>query len=115
MGQCGQSLQLQLSIRSRAVISRERLGEGSGFDAEKQIGQLIGLRIHPEQEAFRHKVRAWLEANLPPELCIDDPMDERIAPNREVFEKRRAWQQKLAAPDGSGSRGRRNTAAARPL
>ena len=41
----------------------------------------------PEQEAFRLEVRAWLKANLPPDLCIDDPMDERIAPNREVFEK----------------------------
>jgi len=49
-----------------------------------------------EQQAFRAEVRQWLSQNLPPELCIDDPMDERIAPNREVFEKRRAWQKKLA-------------------
>jgi alkylation response protein AidB-like acyl-CoA dehydrogenase len=50
----------------------------------------------PEQEAFRSQVREWLINNLPPDLCIDDPMDERIAPNREVFERRRAWQRKLA-------------------
>jgi alkylation response protein AidB-like acyl-CoA dehydrogenase len=50
----------------------------------------------PEQEVFRILVREWLHNNLPPDLCIDDPMDERIAPNREVFEKRRAGQQKLA-------------------
>ena len=56
----------------------------------------------PEQEAFRRQVRTWLEQNLTPDLCIDDPMDERIAPNREVFEKRRVWQQKLAAA-GVGS------------
>ncbi len=49
----------------------------------------------PEQEAFREKVRSWLKANLPSELCVDDAMDERIAPNREIFEKRRAWQKKL--------------------
>ncbi|MGH7985614.1 MAG: acyl-CoA dehydrogenase family protein [Candidatus Binataceae bacterium] len=50
-----------------------------------------------EQDAFRKQVRVWLKQNLPPDLCIDDPMDERIAPNREVFEKRRAWQHKLHA------------------
>ncbi len=50
----------------------------------------------PEQQAFRTEVRAWLKANFSAELAIDDPMDERIAPNREVFEKRRAWQKKLA-------------------
>ena len=48
----------------------------------------------PEQEAFRKEVREWLRANLPPELCVDDAMDERIAANREIFEKRRQWQTK---------------------
>jgi len=50
----------------------------------------------PEQEAFRIQIREWLNNNLPSDLCIDDPMDERIAPNHEVFEKRRTWQRKLA-------------------
>lgn len=49
----------------------------------------------PEQEAFRKEVRQWLAANLPRELCVDDAMDERIAPNREIFGKRRAWQARL--------------------
>jgi alkylation response protein AidB-like acyl-CoA dehydrogenase len=56
----------------------------------------MDFEYSPEQEEFRGQVREWLAANLPPELCIDDPMDERIAPNREIFDKRRAWQRQLA-------------------
>jgi alkylation response protein AidB-like acyl-CoA dehydrogenase len=55
----------------------------------------LDFEYTPEQESFRHKVRAWLDANLPKDLCVDDAQDERIAPNREVFERRRAWQAKL--------------------
>ena len=33
----------------------------------------------PEQEAFRQEVRRWLEANIIPDLCVDDAMDERVA------------------------------------
>jgi len=51
----------------------------------------------PEQEAFRREVRDWLKTNLPEDLKVDDAMDERVAPNREVFEKRREWQRKLAS------------------
>ncbi|MBI3302793.1 MAG: hypothetical protein HYZ72_12075 [Deltaproteobacteria bacterium] len=41
----------------------------------------------PEQEAFRHEVRRWLEANLPPDLCVDDAMDERVPPDRETLDQ----------------------------
>jgi alkylation response protein AidB-like acyl-CoA dehydrogenase len=51
----------------------------------------------PAQEAFRREVRDWLKTYLPEDLKVDDAMDERVAPNREVFEKRRAWQRKLAS------------------
>jgi alkylation response protein AidB-like acyl-CoA dehydrogenase len=51
----------------------------------------------PAQEAFRREVRNWLKANLSEDLKVDDAMDERVAPNREIFEKRRAWQRKLAS------------------
>ena len=46
----------------------------------------------PEQETFRRELRGWLAANLPRELCVDDPTDERVAPDRPTFEKRVEWQ-----------------------
>src|SRR5215207_9731660 len=49
----------------------------------------------PEQETFRTEVRGWLEKNLSPDLCVEDPRDERIAPDRETFERRREWQRTM--------------------
>jgi alkylation response protein AidB-like acyl-CoA dehydrogenase len=49
----------------------------------------------PEQEAFRKEFRGWLEANLPPELCLDDAADDRIPSDRETYERRRAWQKTM--------------------
>jgi alkylation response protein AidB-like acyl-CoA dehydrogenase len=49
----------------------------------------------PAQEAFRKEFRGWLEANLPPELCLDDAADDRIPGDRETFERRRAWQRTM--------------------
>ncbi|MBM4255272.1 MAG: hypothetical protein FJ147_05180 [Deltaproteobacteria bacterium] len=51
----------------------------------------------PEQEAFRKEVRRWLEANITPDLCVDDAMDERVSGDRETFERRVTWQKKLNA------------------
>src|SRR5262244_3312067 len=56
----------------------------------------MDFQYTPEQEAFRREVRSWLEVNLPSELCVDDPFDERVAPDRETFERRVAWQKKMA-------------------
>jgi alkylation response protein AidB-like acyl-CoA dehydrogenase len=50
-----------------------------------------------EHEAFRREFRGWLAANLPPELCLDDAADDRVAADRETFERRRAWQRTMHA------------------
>ena len=55
----------------------------------------MDFQYSPEQEAFRSELRGWLEAHLPPELCVEDAMDERVAPDRATFEKRRAWQRTM--------------------
>jgi alkylation response protein AidB-like acyl-CoA dehydrogenase len=57
----------------------------------------MDFQYTPEQEAFRAEVRDWLATHLPPDLCVDDARDERIAPNREIFERRRAWQKTMNA------------------
>jgi len=63
----------------------------------------MDFQYTPEQEAFRAKVRGWLAATLPPDLCVDDARDERIAPNREIFERRRAWQRTMYEAGWVGS------------
>jgi len=62
----------------------------------------MDFEFTPEQESFRRKVREWIGANLPKDLCVDDAQDERIAPNRAVFERRRAWQAKLHSAGYAG-------------
>ena len=57
----------------------------------------MDFQYTPEQDAFRAEVRGWLAANLDPALCVDDPKDERVAPDRETFEKRRIWQRSMYA------------------
>src|ERR1700738_3550248 len=50
-----------------------------------------------EQESFRQEIRGWLETNLTDDLRIEDPTDERVAPDRETFERRRDWQRRMYA------------------
>jgi alkylation response protein AidB-like acyl-CoA dehydrogenase len=51
----------------------------------------------PEHAAFRREFRDWLEANLPEDLKVEDAQDQRVSPDREILEKRRAWQKKMHA------------------
>jgi alkylation response protein AidB-like acyl-CoA dehydrogenase len=51
----------------------------------------------PEQRAFRREFRDWLGAHLPPDLCLDDAADDRVASDRETFERRCAWQRTMHA------------------
>jgi len=50
-----------------------------------------------EHEAFRKEFRGWLSAHLPPDLCIDDAADDRVASDRETFERRCRWQKAMHA------------------
>ena len=55
----------------------------------------MDFQYTPEQDAFRLRVRSWLAEHLPSELKVEDAMDERVAPNREIFDKRTAWHKQL--------------------
>src|SRR5436309_4966476 len=51
----------------------------------------------PEHAEFRREFRAWLEANLTDDLRVEDAQDQRIAPDRDILEKRILWQKKMHA------------------
>src|SRR5262249_49766014 len=55
-----------------------------------------------EQDAFRLELRRWLADNLTDDLRIEDPTDERVAPDRETFERRRDWQKRMYAAGWGG-------------
>ncbi len=57
----------------------------------------MDFEYSPEHEAFRKEFRDWLRANLPADLCLDDPADDRVASDRGTFERRRAWQKTMHA------------------
>jgi len=57
----------------------------------------MDFEYSPVQEAFRTEFRAWLATNLPSDLCLDDAADDRVASDRETFERRRAWQRAMHA------------------
>jgi alkylation response protein AidB-like acyl-CoA dehydrogenase len=54
------------------------------------------------EQAFRKEFRDWLASNLPAELCLDDPADDRVASDRETFERRRQWQKTMHAANWVG-------------
>ena len=50
-----------------------------------------------EQQKLRLEFRDWLAKHLPDELCLDDASDDRVASDRETFERRRLWQKEMNA------------------
>ena len=55
------------------------------------------MPTRPSTPQFRREFRAWLEANLSEDLKVEDAQDQRISPDREILEKRIAWQKKMHA------------------
>ena len=51
----------------------------------------------PEHAEFRREFRAWLDANLPDDLKVEDAQDQRISPDRDILQKRIAWQKRMHA------------------
>jgi alkylation response protein AidB-like acyl-CoA dehydrogenase len=57
----------------------------------------VDFEYGAEHQAFRARVRDWLAANLPRDLCLDDPVDDRVASDRATFERRCLWQKTMHA------------------
>jgi alkylation response protein AidB-like acyl-CoA dehydrogenase len=55
----------------------------------------VDFQLSPAEEGFRQDLRRWLAEHLPPDLCLDDASDDRVAHDRSTFERRRAWQKTL--------------------
>jgi alkylation response protein AidB-like acyl-CoA dehydrogenase len=55
----------------------------------------VDFTYSAQQETFCREFRGWLAANLPPDLRVDDPADDRVASSRETFERRREWQKTM--------------------
>ncbi|MGH7094388.1 MAG: acyl-CoA dehydrogenase family protein, partial [Stellaceae bacterium] len=51
----------------------------------------------PEHAEFRQEFRAWLDTNLDDALKVEDAQDQRISPDREILQRRIAWQKKMHA------------------
>src|SRR5712691_1253281 len=73
----------------------------------------MDFEYSPVQHAFYREFRDWLAANLPADLCLDDPADDRVASDRETFERRRAWQKTMHAAGWVGITWEKEYAAAR--
>src|SRR5438270_3278445 len=55
----------------------------------------MNFEYAPEHEAFRKAFCSWLAATLPADLRGDGPVDDRVASNRETFERRCGWQKAM--------------------
>src|SRR5678816_4412911 len=65
------------------------------FETQEELA--MDFADAPDHAAFRKELRDWLEANLTDDLKVEDAQDQRVSPDRESLERRRAWQKKMHA------------------
>ncbi|HMK62151.1 MAG TPA: acyl-CoA dehydrogenase family protein [Acidimicrobiales bacterium] len=54
----------------------------------------MDFSLTPEDEAFRHELRSWLDANLP-EFEAEGEIGDESNPDRRTMARRQAWQRRL--------------------
>src|SRR5204863_9026620 len=84
-------------LEGRRGLNAERLRRAAPPGIFTAGGLAMDFADSPEHAAFRKELRGWLDANLTDDLKVEDAQDQRVSPDRETLERRRAWQKKMLA------------------
>src|SRR5262249_47797253 len=82
---------------SRGARARRCPGPRRRAPTSLGLASAMDFEFAAEHEGFRKEFRDWLATNLPIDLCLDDASDDRVASDRETFERRCAWQRVMHA------------------